>query len=65
MAEVVDFGKHHLTAYGLGNYIAQAAKVGHFPEVLIGVAVMSVYVVGFNRLVWRRLYRLAETRYSM
>jgi len=27
--------------------------------------VMSVYVVGLNRLVWRRLYRLAETRYSM
>jgi NitT/TauT family transport system permease protein len=65
VAEVVDYGKHHLTAYGLGNYIAHAAKVGNFPEVLIGVAVMSVYVVGLNRLVWRRLYRLAETRYSM
>jgi NitT/TauT family transport system permease protein len=65
VAEVVDYGKHHLTAYGLGNYIAQAARVGNFPEVLIGVAVMSVYVVGLNRLVWRRLYRLAETRYSM
>ena len=65
VAEVVDYGKHHLTAYGLGNYIAQAAKVGNFPEVLIGVAVMSVYVVGLNRLVWRRLYHLAETRYSL
>jgi NitT/TauT family transport system permease protein len=65
VAEVVTYGKHTLTAYGLGNYIAQAAKVGNFPEVLIGVAVMSVYVVGLNRLVWRRLYRLAETRYSI
>jgi NitT/TauT family transport system permease protein len=65
VAEVVDYGKHQLTAYGLGDYIAQAAKVGDFPEVLIGVAVMSVYVVGLNRLVWRRLYRLAETRYSI
>ena len=26
---------------------------------------MSVYVVGLNRLFWRRLYRLAETRYSL
>jgi len=33
--------------------------------VLIGVSVMSVYVVGLNRLVWRRLYHLAETRYSL
>jgi NitT/TauT family transport system permease protein len=65
VAEIVTYGKHTLIAYGLGSYIAQAAKVGDFPEVLIGVAVMSVYVVGLNRLVWRRLYRLAETRYSL
>ena len=65
VAEVVDYGHHHLVAKGLGAYIAQAATVGDFPKVLIGVAVMSVYVVGLNRLVWRRLYRLAETRYSL
>ncbi len=65
VAEVVSYGTHHLRAIGLGEYIAQAATVGDFPKVLIGVAVMSVYVVGLNRLVWRRLYRLAETRYSL
>jgi NitT/TauT family transport system permease protein len=65
VAEVVTYGKHTLTAYGLGNYIFEAAKVGNFPQVLVGVTVMSVYVVGLNRLVWRRLYRLAETRYSL
>jgi NitT/TauT family transport system permease protein len=65
VAEVVNYGKHHLTATGLGAYIAEAARIGDFPKVLIGVAVMSVYVVGLNRLVWRRLYRLAETRYAL
>jgi len=65
VAEVVSYGSHHLVARGLGAYIAAAAAVGDFPRVLIGVAVMSVYVVGLNRLVWRRLYRLAETRYSV
>ena len=65
VAEVVTYGHHHLTATGLGAYIAQAARIGDFPEVLIGVAVMSVYVVGLNRLVWRRLYRMAETRYAL
>jgi NitT/TauT family transport system permease protein len=62
---VVSYGTHHLTAYGLGAYIAAAATVGDFPRVLVGVAVMSVYVVGLNRLVWRRLYALAESRYSV
>ena len=65
VAEIVTYGKHTLVARGLGAYIAQAATVGDFPKVLIGVAVMSVYVVGLNRLVWRRLYHLAETRYSL
>jgi NitT/TauT family transport system permease protein len=65
VAEVITYGHHHLTATGLGAYIAQATRTGDFPEVLIGVVVMSVYVVGLNRLVWRRLYHLAETRYSL
>jgi NitT/TauT family transport system permease protein len=65
VAEIVEYGHHNLVAKGLGAYIAQAAAVGDFPKVLIGVAVMSVYVVGLNRLVWRRLYHLAETRYSI
>jgi len=65
VAEVVSYGHHHLTATGLGAYIADAARVGDFPRVLMGVAVMSVYVVGLNRLVWRRLYHVAETRYAI
>ena len=51
-------------AYGLGAYIAQSTTAGNFPRTLVGVSVMSVYVVALNRLFWRRLYRLAETRYS-
>jgi NitT/TauT family transport system permease protein len=65
VAEVVSFGKHHLVANGLGAYIAQASAKGSFPDVLTGVAVMSVFVVVVNRLFWRRLYGLAESRYSM
>jgi NitT/TauT family transport system permease protein len=64
VAEVVSYGSHHLVARGLGAYIAAATATGDFPKVLVGVAVMSVYVVGLNRLVWRRLYHLAESRYS-
>jgi len=65
VAEVVDYGRHHLVATGLGAYIAQATGAGNFGRVLAGVTVMSVYVVATNRLFWRRLYHLAETRYSL
>ena len=65
VAEVVSYGHTTLTAYGLGAYIAHSTAVGDFSRTLVGVMVMSVYVVGLNRLFWRRLYRLAETRYSL
>ncbi|QDQ10106.1 ABC transporter permease [Streptomyces spectabilis] len=65
VSEVVTFGGTTLTATGLGAYIARATADGAFPHLLAGVAVMSLYVVGLNRLLWRRLYRLAERRYSL
>ena len=65
VAEVVNYGHHHLVADGLGAYITEATRTGNFGKVLVGVAVMSIYVVATNRLFWRRLYHLAETRYSL
>jgi NitT/TauT family transport system permease protein len=65
VAEVVTFGPHHLVATGLGAYITKATATGNFPEILVGIAVMSIYVVALNRLLWRRLYALAENRYSV
>ncbi|MEU9337641.1 ABC transporter permease subunit [Streptomyces sp. NPDC048290] len=65
VAEVVTFGTTTLTATGLGAYIAQATADADHPRLLAGVAVMSLYVVALNRLLWRRLHRLAETRYSL
>jgi len=65
VAEVLVFGKHHLLATGLGAYIAQASMAGRIDKVLVGVIVMSFYVVVINRVLWRPLYRVAETRYSL
>ncbi|MDT0469480.1 ABC transporter permease [Streptomyces gibsoniae] len=65
VSEVVTFGGTTLTATGLGAYIAKATEHGDHPHLIAGVAVMSLYVVGLNRLLWRRLYRLAETRFSL
>ena len=65
VAEIVTYGKTTLVATGLGAYIAKATEAGNFPEILVGVAVMSVFVVAFNRLFWRRLYTIAQTRYTL
>ncbi|MFF3002402.1 ABC transporter permease [Kitasatospora sp. NPDC057940] len=65
VAEVVTYGSHTLTATGLGSYITEATATGDFPKILVGIVVMSLYVVALNRLFWRRLYRIAETRYSL
>ncbi|MGW4246590.1 ABC transporter permease [Nocardia sp. NPDC004722] len=65
VAEIVKFGDTTLTATGLGAYIAEATKSGDGPRILIGVLVMSAFVVGINRLFWRRLYGLAQRRYSL
>jgi NitT/TauT family transport system permease protein len=64
VAEVVSYGHTTLTATGLGAYIAQSTADGDYARMLVGVSVMTIYVVGINRLFWRRLYRYAETRYS-
>ncbi|HWK28684.1 MAG TPA: ABC transporter permease subunit [Solirubrobacter sp.] len=65
VSEIVTYGGTTLTATGLGAYIAKASEIGDFHQILPGLAAMSIYVVALNRLFWRRLYRLAETRYAL
>jgi NitT/TauT family transport system permease protein len=65
VAEVVHYHNTTLTAYGLGAYIVQSSDAGNHARLLAGIAVMCIFVVVVNRLLWRRLYRLAETRYSL
>jgi NitT/TauT family transport system permease protein len=65
VSEVVSYKGTTLHATGLGAYIAEATAHGDFARILIGVAVMSIFVVGLNRTFWRRLYKLSETRFSL
>jgi NitT/TauT family transport system permease protein len=62
VAEVASWGDTHLTATGLGSYIAAATVAGDFPRVVLGIAVMCVLVTLFNRLLWRPLYAFGERR---
>ncbi|MCJ8203475.1 ABC transporter permease subunit [Pseudomonas sp. RGM2987] len=62
VAEAVSWGDRHVYAYGLGSFIAQATTAGDLQRVALGVSVMALFVVGFNRLLWRPLYGFAERR---
>lgn len=65
VAELVTWGNTTLRANGLGAYIAEATSKGDWPRIVLGVGLMSIFVVGINRLIWRPLYELAERRYQL
>jgi NitT/TauT family transport system permease protein len=62
VSEAVSWGKTSLHATGLGAYIEQMTNAGDFPRIALGIAVMSLFVIVTNRLVWRPLYAIAEKR---
>jgi NitT/TauT family transport system permease protein len=62
VSEIVKWGPTTLTATGIGAYIAEETVKGDFPRLALGITVLCLYVLLFNRLLWRRLYALAEER---
>jgi NitT/TauT family transport system permease protein len=62
VSEIVNWGSTTLNGGGLGAYITQMTRAGDYPRIALGVAVMAVYVVAMNRLLWRPLYAVAERR---
>ncbi|MBR8315731.1 ABC transporter permease subunit [Burkholderia dolosa] len=62
VSEAVQWGTTRIEAHGLGAYIAQTTTAGDFPKIILGIAVMSLFVTLFNRLLWRPLYAFAEAK---
>ncbi|WP_248731370.1 ABC transporter permease subunit [Pseudomonas sp. MWU13-2517] len=62
VSEYVSWGQDNVVAHGLGAYIAQTTAAGDFPKIALGVVVMSIFVVAFNRAVWRPMYAIAENK---
>ena len=65
VAEYFHFKDRVLSTVGLGAQISAATDAGRFDELLLATMVMAALVVCTNRLVWRPLYRLAETKYQL
>ena len=55
VAELVSWGKHKFTAFGVGSYITHYTNVGDFHRIALGIGMMCVFVLLFNWIVWRPL----------
>ncbi len=62
VAELVSWGSTTVMAHGLGSYIARATIAGDYPRIVLGIAVMSIFVILFNRLLWHPLFNYAARR---
>ena len=65
IAEYFHIGDKTLQTLGLGAQISAASDAGNFSILLLATVLMATMVITMNRLVWRRLYGLAETRYKL
>lgn len=65
VVEYVEFGGQTIYTTGIGSLIARATAAGDYALLLAATLAMIVAVVLMNRLLWRRLYRLAEEQYRM
>lgn len=65
VSEYVIFAGHKISTTGLGALIAEAADAQNFSLLLASTLVMAAVVILGNRLVWRKLYRIAESRYRL
>ena len=62
VAEYVRWGQDKVAAHGIGAYITKATEAGDYPRIVLGVTVMSVFVIFFNRLIWRPLFAYTGRR---
>ncbi|WRH66218.1 MAG: ABC transporter permease subunit [Planktothrix sp. GU0601_MAG3] len=65
VSEYVQFQNQTLTTPGLGSLISQATETGNYSLLFASTVVMSLLVVLTNRLVWRRLYQYARSKYQL
>ena len=65
VAELASWGDTQVQARGLGAYIAEATTAGDFHRIVLGIGMMSLFVVVINRLFWRPLYYYAERKYRL
>jgi NitT/TauT family transport system permease protein len=65
LAEYFHLNGRTFSTTGLGAVVSDAADKANYPVLLVATMLMALIVLTINRLVWRRLYRLASTKYRL
>jgi NitT/TauT family transport system permease protein len=65
LAEYFRLNGRTFSTTGLGAVVSDAADKGNYPVLLVATMLMALIVLTINRLVWRRLYTLASTRFRL
>jgi NitT/TauT family transport system permease protein len=65
VAEVAVWGQTTIKANGLGAFISEVTEQGNTPLIICSIVTMSLFVAITNKLLWRRLYALAERRFHL
>jgi NitT/TauT family transport system permease protein len=65
VAEYFHFKGQTYSTVGVGAMISGATDAKNFDLLLASTIALAAVVVTTNRLLWRRLYRLAETRFKL
>lgn len=65
VSEYVTFGGEVIKTKGLGSLISESTVSGNFGLLLLSTVVMAIVVVSINRLLWKRLFALAQEKYRL
>lgn len=65
VSEYVSFGGEVMKTKGLGSLISEATVSGNFGLLLLSTLCMALIVVSINRLLWKRLFALAQEKYRL
>ena len=65
VAEFISWKSTHVSAHGIGAYLAEASAAGDFHGIVLGTVTMCLFVLVINRFFWRPLYYYAERRFRL
>lgn len=65
VSEYVTFGGETMKTRGLGSLISESTVSGNFGLLFVSTVVMALIVVCINRLVWKKMFTIAQEKYRL
>lgn len=65
VAEIINFGDQTIVAKGLGSYIAEMTVQADFNKIVLGIGMMALFVVLFNRFFWQPLQEYSNKKFQL